>query len=126
MKEDKADADNRFSNCAAEIEIIRRRKVECEKNREDALRKMKDLGILEADMTTQFDNVRRKELEAQWKESLIQSKKFTNINRNAFDQHVRSSAELEDLLRKHEGLQEAENVSYWSVFLHLNFFCLGN
>uniref|UniRef100_A0A914ZCR3 SMC hinge domain-containing protein n=1 Tax=Panagrolaimus superbus TaxID=310955 RepID=A0A914ZCR3_9BILA len=106
LNDQKTDADGRVSSCTADIEIIRRRMAECNKRREDTLRRIKDLGTLAVDITARFGNMRRKELEAQWMDSLNHMKKFTNVNKKALDQFVRSTAERDNL---HNQIEEMQN-----------------
>uniref|UniRef100_A0AC34GM75 Uncharacterized protein n=1 Tax=Panagrolaimus sp. ES5 TaxID=591445 RepID=A0AC34GM75_9BILA len=96
LNDQKSDADGRVSSCTADIEGIRRRMAECNKRREDTLRRIKDLGTLAVDITARFGNMRRKELETQWMDSLNHMKKFTNVNKKALDQFVRSTAERDN------------------------------
>uniref|UniRef100_A0AC35F533 Structural maintenance of chromosomes protein n=1 Tax=Panagrolaimus sp. PS1159 TaxID=55785 RepID=A0AC35F533_9BILA len=106
FNDEKADADGRVSSCTSDIELIRRRMAECNKRREDTLRRVKDLGTLAVDITSKFGNLRRKELEAQWMDSLNHMKKFKNVNKKALDQFVRSTTERDNLHSQIEEMQE--------------------
>uniref|UniRef100_A0A914Z823 Structural maintenance of chromosomes protein 3 n=1 Tax=Panagrolaimus superbus TaxID=310955 RepID=A0A914Z823_9BILA len=106
LNDEKLDADARVNSCAADIDIIRRRMAECNKRREETLNRIKDLGTLPVDITTRYGNMRRKELETEWKNSLNQMKKFTNVNKKALDQFVRSTAERDNL---HIQIEEMQN-----------------
>ena len=116
LKDAKTDADNRVINSTADIEIVRRSMTDCNKRREETLRKIKDLGTLAVDITTRFSNVRRKDLDAQWTDSLNHMKKFTNVNKKALDQFVRSAGDRDNLQDQIKEMQDTYNVSYCNSF----------
>ncbi|KAE9553152.1 hypothetical protein FO519_003631 [Halicephalobus sp. NKZ332] len=124
------DADATISNNTGDIELLRRRMNDLNKRRDEALRKMKELGTLPVDTITAYGSLRKSELEEKWMESVRFMKKYTNVNRKALDQFVRSATErdelksqIEELERNHEHINkllEATDTRKYDV-LYLTF-----
>uniref|UniRef100_A0A7E4ZS38 Structural maintenance of chromosomes protein n=1 Tax=Panagrellus redivivus TaxID=6233 RepID=A0A7E4ZS38_PANRE len=107
--DERNEADQTISNNAADVELIRRRMSDCQKRREEATKKMKELGNLPIDMINKYANMRKKDLETEWMESIDYMKRFTNVNKKALDQYIRSTAERDSLQTQIDEMNENSN-----------------
>ncbi|CAI2349105.1 unnamed protein product [Caenorhabditis sp. 36 PRJEB53466] len=92
-----------------ELERIVVRTDEVNTKREDALKKMRQLGALPTDTFSKYQNVKPRELEKKLLECVNNLKKYENVNKKALDQYMTASQQKEELTKRMAEQKKSED-----------------
>ncbi|TMS36231.1 hypothetical protein L596_003446 [Steinernema carpocapsae] len=131
LQEKRRSLEKMVEEMAAKADLFCTKASSTQTKKEEANRKIRELGAVPQEAFTKYKNMRMSELDGNLTRCIKDLKKYGNVNKKALDQFVRASAQKEDLekrmqeqVRSREAINELltvlENRKYDAIQLTFN------